>query len=158
LVGIALYVGYVGENIMSASDTPTGSEYVLHHLTPLHAGEGFWTFHLDTLVVSAGLGFLFVWLFSKAARSATSGVPGNLQNFAEIMVEFVDTQVKDSFHGRNPVIAPLALTIFVWVFLWNLMDLIPVDLIPQLLLCWALAISRWFLRPMSMPPLPFRLA
>jgi F-type H+-transporting ATPase subunit a len=57
---------------------------------------------------------------------------GALQNFCEIMVEFVDTQVKDSFHGRNPVIAPLALTIFVWVFLWNTMDLVPVDLLPAI--------------------------
>jgi F-type H+-transporting ATPase subunit a len=95
-------------------------------------GEGFWTFHLDTLFFSACLGILFLWLFRTAAKFATSDVPGGLQNFAEIMVEFVDTQVKDSFHGRNPVIAPLALTIFVWVFLWNFMDLVPVDLLPSI--------------------------
>jgi F-type H+-transporting ATPase subunit a len=117
---------------MSANGTPTGSEYIVHHLTPLTVGEGFWTIHLDTLFVSAGLGFLFVWLFRKAALRATSGVPGGLQNFAEIMVDFVDSQVKDSFHGKNPVIAPLALTIFVWVFLWNFMDLVPVDLLPEI--------------------------
>ena len=117
---------------MSASGTPTSSEYIVHHLTPLSVGEGFWTFHLDTLLVSALLGVFFVWLFRKTAISATSGVPGGLQNFTEIMVEFVDSQVKDSFHGRNPLIAPLALTIFVWVFLWNFMDLIPVDLIPAI--------------------------
>ncbi len=64
---------------------------------------------------------------------ATSDVPGPLQNFAEIMIEFIDTQVKDSFHGRNPVIAPLALTIFVWVWLWNCMDLLPVDLLPSIM-------------------------
>jgi len=68
----------------------------------------------------------------RAGKSATSGVPGPLQNFCEIMVDFVDTQVKDSFHGRNPVIAPLALTIFIWVFLWNAMDLVPVDLLPAI--------------------------
>lgn len=118
---------------MSASSgTPTGSEYIVHHLTPLSVGEGFWTFHLDTLFFSACLGILFLWLFRTAAKFATSDVPGGLQNFAEIMVEFVDTQVKDSFHGRNPVIAPLALTIFVWVFLWNFMDLVPVDLLPSI--------------------------
>ncbi|MCP5420495.1 MAG: F0F1 ATP synthase subunit A [Gammaproteobacteria bacterium] len=117
---------------MSESGTPSGTEYIIHHLTPLQVGEGFWSFHLDTLIVSAALGALFLWLFIKVARSATSGVPGNLQNFAEIIVEFVDTQVKDTFHGRNPVIAPLALTIFVWVFLWNFMDLLPVDLVPQI--------------------------
>ena len=110
----------------------SSTEYILHHLTPLHVGEGFWTLHLDTLFFSAGLGVLFLWLFRKVAVSATSDVPGPLQNFCEILVEFVDTQVKDSFHGNNPVIAPLALTIFVWVFLWNLMDLVPVDLLPSI--------------------------
>jgi F-type H+-transporting ATPase subunit a len=117
---------------MAANGTPTATEYIVHHLTPLTLGEGFWAVHLDTLLVSAGLGILFIWLFRKAARSATSDVPSGLQNFVEIMVEFVDTQVKDSFHGRNPVIAPLALTIFVWVFLWNFMDLVPVDLLPAI--------------------------
>jgi F-type H+-transporting ATPase subunit a len=118
--------------------------YIVHHLTNLrfdlahmhflHGEEtgGFGVIHLDTLFFSVGLGALFLWLFMKAAKSATSGVPGSLQNFCEIMVEFVDTQVKDSFHGRNPVIAPLALTIFVWVFLWNSMDLVPVDLLPAI--------------------------
>ena len=116
---------------MSAG-TPTSSQYIVHHLTPLSVGEGFWTVHLDTLFFSITLGILFIWLFRKAAASATSGVPGGLQNFVEIMVEFVDGQVKDSFHGNNPVIAPLALTIFVWVFLWNFMDLVPVDLLPAI--------------------------
>lgn len=106
--------------------------YIVHHLTPLQVGEGFWTVHLDTMFFSISLGALFLWLFMKAAKTATSGVPGGLQNFCEILVEFVDTQVKDSFHGRNPVIAPLSLTIFVWVFLWNAMDLVPVDLLPAI--------------------------
>ncbi|MDG4597288.1 MAG: F0F1 ATP synthase subunit A [Candidatus Contendobacter sp.] len=106
--------------------------YIVHHLTNLKIGEGFWTLHIDTLFFSISLGALFLWLFMKAAKSATSDVPGPLQNFCEIMVDFVDTQVKDSFHGRNPVIAPLALTIFVWVFLWNAMDLVPVDLLPAI--------------------------
>ena len=118
--------------------------YIIHHLTNLrfdlaqmkflHGEEtgGFGVLHVDTLLFSIGLGALFLWLFAKAAKSATSDVPGGLQNFCEIMVDFVDTQVKDSFHGRNPVIAPLALTIFAWVFLWNAMDLIPVDLLPAI--------------------------
>lgn len=117
---------------MSAANGPTASEYIVHHLTPLTVGEGFWTLHLDILFFSIVLGILFIWLFRKAAISATSGVPGGLQNFAEIIVEFVDSQVKDSFHGRNPLIAPLSLTIFVWVFLWNAMDLVPVDLLPAI--------------------------
>ncbi|HUL13974.1 MAG TPA: F0F1 ATP synthase subunit A [Methylococcaceae bacterium] len=106
--------------------------YIVHHLTPLSTGEGFWTFHLDTLFFSAFLGLLFVLAFKKAAEKATSGVPGSLQNFTEMLVEFVDTQVKDSFHGRSALIAPLALTIFCWVFLMNAMDLIPVDLLPDI--------------------------
>lgn len=117
---------------MSAANGPTASEYIVHHLTPLTVGEGFWTLHVDILFFSIVLGILFIWLFRKAAISATSGVPGGLQNFAEIIVEFVDSQVKDSFHGRNPLIAPLSLTIFVWVFLWNAMDLVPVDLLPAI--------------------------
>ncbi len=117
---------------MSASGVPTGAAYIVHHLTPLTIGEGFWTVHVDTILISAGLGFLFLWLFRKVAVSATDGVPGPLQNFVEIIVEFVDSQVKDCFHGNNPVIAPLALTIFVWVFLWNFMDLVPVDLMPAI--------------------------
>ena len=65
-----------------------------------------------------------------AAEKATSGVPGLVQNFAELLIEFVDNQVKDSFHGHSKLIAPLALTIFCWVFLWNFMDLFPVDILP----------------------------
>lgn len=106
--------------------------YIVHHLTNLKVGEGFWSLHLDTMFFSIALGGLFLWMFIKAAKHATSGVPGGLQNFCEIMVEFVDGQVKDSFHGKNPVIAPLALTIFMWVILWNAMDLLPVDLLPAI--------------------------
>ena len=115
-----------------ASGTQSSSEYIIHHLTPLSVGEGFWTLHLDTLLISIALGALFAWLFYKVAQSVTSDVPGPLQNFVEIMVDFVDTQVKDSFNGKSDLIAPLALTIFIWVFLWNFMDLIPVDLLPSI--------------------------
>jgi F-type H+-transporting ATPase subunit a len=104
--------------------------YIVHHLTPLSVGEGFWTLHLDTLFFSVVLGGLFAWFFKSVANNVTDGVPGFAQNIAETLVEFVDTQVKDSFHGKNDLIAPLSLTIFCWVFLWNLMDLIPVDLLP----------------------------
>lgn len=115
-----------------AAQTPT--DYILHHLTNLHSGEGFWTFHVDTLLVSATLGALILFLFGRAAARATAGVPGGWQNFVELLVEFVDQQVKDSFHGRNALIAPLALTIFTWIFLMNAMDLLPIDLLP-----WAAA-------------------
>jgi F-type H+-transporting ATPase subunit a len=104
--------------------------YIIHHLTPLSAGHGFWTLHLDTLFFSAVLGGLFIWFFKTAAEKATSGVPGLMQNFVEMLIEFVDNQVRDSFHGKSKLIAPLALTVFCWVFLFNFMDLFPVDILP----------------------------
>ncbi len=115
---------------------PTPTEYVKHHITNLSYGEGLWTIHADTLVVSWILGLFFLFFFALAARRATVGVPGKLQNFVEMLVDFVDNSVKESFHGPRNFVAPLALTIFVWVFLWNLMDLIPVDYLP--LLTWKL--------------------
>ena len=108
------------------------TEYILHHLTNLHVGEGFWNLHLDSLFYAVLLGTVFAGSFWMAARKATSGVPGQWQNFVEMMVDFVDTQVKDSFHGSSKLIAPLALTIFCWIFLMNFMDLVPVDLLPAL--------------------------
>ena len=104
--------------------------YIVHHLTPLSVGEGFWTLHLDTLFFSAVLGGVFLLAFKYVAERATTGVPGPFQNFAEMLVEFVDTQVKDAFHGKSAVIAPLSLSIFVWIWLMNFMDLLPVDLMP----------------------------
>ncbi len=117
---------------MSTEGPANSSEYVIHHLTNLHAGEGFWSVHVDSLVISVILGTLFITIFRLAAVRATSDVPGPLQNVVETLVEFVDTQVKDSFHGTSQLIAPLGLTIFVWVFMMNLMDIIPVDLLPWL--------------------------
>lgn len=113
-------------------DTGGATGYIVHHLTPLSTGEGFWAFHLDTLFFSIVLGAFFLFWFKKAAGNVTSGIPGGLQNFVEMLVEFVDSQVKDSFHGKSKLIAPLALTIFVWVFLMNFMDLFPVDLLPMI--------------------------
>lgn len=126
----------------------TTTSYIQHHMQNLTYGRhpdgtwgfafssqeaadmGFMAFHLDSLAWSVGLGILFCWLFRRAARRATSGIPGNYQNGIEMIVEFVGNTVKESFHGRSKLIGPLALTIFVWVFLMNLMDLVPVDLIP----------------------------
>ncbi|CAM3495363.1 F0F1 ATP synthase subunit A [Parendozoicomonas haliclonae] len=96
------------------------------------ADMGFWALHVDSMFWSLLLGFVFVGLFQFVAKRATSGVPGGLQNAIESIVEFVDTSVKESFSGKNAVIAPLGLTIFCWIFLMNLMDLIPVDWIPGL--------------------------
>jgi F-type H+-transporting ATPase subunit a len=133
-----------------AAEYETSGEYIKHHLTNLTfgqrpdgswgiahgaeeaAGMGFWAINLDTMFFSILLGALFVWGFSKAAKNATAGVPGGWQNFVEWIMDFVDENVRGSFSGRNPLVAPLALTIFVWVFLMNLMDLVPVDLVPWL--------------------------
>ena len=133
-----------------ASENPSASEYIKHHLQNLTYGQhpdgswgiaetsqqasdmGFMAIHLDTMGFSIGLGVLFLWLFRMAAKKASTETPTGLQNFVEMMVEFVDNSVKESFHGKSKVIAPLALTIFVWIFLMNLMDLIPVDFIPKL--------------------------
>ncbi len=114
-----------------ATESLTPTQYIVHHLTNFTVGDGIKAVNVDTLFFSFILGVAFLTVLILAARRATAGVPGPLQNFAEIMVEFVDKQVKDIFHGRNPVIAPLALTIFCWVFLWNAMDVVPVDLFPQ---------------------------
>lgn len=111
----------------------TSSEYIVHHLTNLKAGSGFWTFHLDTLIVSGLLGLLVFGLMWRVARRASAGVPGPLQNFFEIAVNMIDAQVKDTFHGKSELITPLAITIFIWVFIMNAMDLIPVDFLPALL-------------------------
>ncbi|TDO06018.1 F0F1 ATP synthase subunit A [Halomonas ventosae] len=133
-----------------AGNNPTPTEYIQHHLQNLtfgyhpengwsiaHSAQeaadmGFWALHLDTLGWSIGLGVLFLWLFRKIGKAATTGIPGVMQNFVELMVEFVDNSVKDTFHGKSKLIAPLSLTIFCWVFLMNLMDLVPVDFLPML--------------------------
>ncbi|WP_372613954.1 F0F1 ATP synthase subunit A [Halomonas sp.] len=133
-----------------AGNNPTPTEYIQHHLQNLtfgyhpdngwsiaHSAQeasdmGFWALHLDTLGWSIGLGLVFLWLFRKIGKSATTGIPGGMQNFVELMVEFVDNSVKDTFHGKSKLIAPLSLTIFCWVFLMNLMDLVPVDFLPML--------------------------
>lgn len=127
----------------------TSSEYIKHHLqnltygrlpdghwalahTPEQAKEmGFWAVHVDTLGFSIGLGVLFLFLFRLVARRATAGVPGALQNFVEWIVVFIDGTVRGSFSGRNAMVAPLALSVFIWVFLMNFMDLFAIDVFPQ---------------------------
>lgn len=111
----------------------TESTWTMAHGAQEAAAMGFNAFHVDSLLWSFGLGLIFCLIFRSVAKSASSDVPGRFQNFIEIIVDFIDGNVKDMFHGRNPLIAPLALTIFVWVFFMNLMDLVPVDLIPWLL-------------------------
>lgn len=121
----------------------TSGQYIAHHLQNLQVckaetGEWVWNqcagnpmaLNVDSMFFSLLLGVVFIWVFGTAARKATSGTPGKLQAFVEIIVSFVDSIVKDSFHGKSKLVAPLALTVFVWVFLMNLMDLIPVDWLP----------------------------
>lgn len=145
-----------------SAEAHTSTEYIKHHLQNLtygklpagyqrHDGEvlqestwtlahsaqeakdmGFVAVNLDTMGFSIVLGALFLFLFRRAARTAASGVPSGLLNFVEWIVEFVDSSVKGSFSARNAMVAPLALTIFVWIFLMNLMDLIPIDWLPGL--------------------------
>src|SRR4051812_28098172 len=108
----------------------SNTDYIKHHLTYLtynlktmHLGNGgFWTLNLDTLFFSITLGILAIFVLYIGARRVTTEGPGKLQNFAELMLTFADNQVKDCFHGRNKLIGPLALTIFMWVFLMNFMD------------------------------------
>ena len=110
-----------------------GGAWVMAHGGDEAAAMGFNAIHVDSMIWSIGLGIIFCWLFRRVAKKAESGVPSGAVNMVEMIVEFVDGTVRDTFHGRNKMVAPLALTIFVWVFLMNLMDLIPVDLIPSLL-------------------------
>jgi F-type H+-transporting ATPase subunit a len=122
--------------MMMAAENPGGAtEYILHHQTFLsnQAPRGivdFSVINYDTVFFSVLLALAFFGLFWLVARTATSGVPGKGQNFIEIVVGFVDNQVRDTFHGTSRLVAPLALTIFCWVFLFNFMDLVPVDLLP----------------------------
>ncbi|MGB3726917.1 MAG: F0F1 ATP synthase subunit A [Glaciecola sp.] len=124
----------------------TTTEYIQHHLTNAKMctvdGEiafnkacsdaGFWAVHVDTLAWSIGLGILFLYLFRRTAAKATTGVPSKFQAFVELIIDFVNDNVTSTFHGKSALIAPLALTIFVWVLLMNLMDLVPVDLLPTI--------------------------
>ena len=133
-----------------SSEAISSADYIKHHLTNWTYGQfpdghwgfahnaadaqsmGFMAIHVDTMLWSLITGFIFLFFFSKAAKAATAGVPSGLQNFVEMIVEFVETSVRGSFTAKNDMVAPLALTVFAWIFLMNLMDLVPVDWIPGL--------------------------
>ena len=127
---------------MTEAEPITATQYIHHHITYMTVGEGFWAVHLDTVLFAFGLGALFFISFYMAARKATAGVPGPWQNFVEIVITFVDDQIKAIFGAdrHSTLIAPLALTIFVWVWLMNFMDMVPVDLLPRA----AQIIGGWF--------------
>ena len=116
---------------------PTAGEYIVHHLTHLQTGVqssavDFSVFNLDSIAFSIAMGVLGCWLLWRAARKATSGPPGRFQAAVEILVEMVDAQAKGIVHNAQSrrLVAPLALVVFVWIFLLNAMDLLPVDLLP----------------------------
>jgi len=143
-----------------ATEYASSGEYIKHHLQNLTYGElpagyvrhdgtvlseasktfaqsveevqamGFWSINVDSMLFSIGLGVLFLFFFRLAAKKATVGVPAGLQNFVEWIVEFIDGSARGSFSHRNALVAPLALTVFVWVLLMNMMDLVPVDWLP----------------------------
>ncbi len=120
---------------MSAAESGGATAYILHHQKnlanePAHGIVDFSVINYDTVFFSVLLAVVFFGLFWMVARRATAGVPGRVQNFIEMIVSFVDDQVRDTFHGASRLVAPLALTIFCWIFLFNFMDLIPVDLLP----------------------------
>ncbi len=122
----------------------TSGEYIAHHLQNLQVCkvDDAWVWNqcagnpmainVDSMFFSVLLGLIFILIFRGAAKKASSGQPGKMQAFVEIVVDFIDSSVKDTFHGKSALIAPLALTIFVWVFFMNLMDLIPVDWLPEI--------------------------
>jgi F-type H+-transporting ATPase subunit a len=141
--------GYIQHHLtnLTYGKLPAGYERVDHHgevvekldvatWTMAHSGEeakamGFMAVHVDSMAWSIGLGALFSLIFWLVARKMHSGVPRGLQNAIEMIVEFIDGTVKDGFQHKNPLIAPLALTIFMWIFMMNAMDLLPVDWLPQ---------------------------
>ncbi len=125
-----------------AAEKQSSGEYIAHHLQNLQVcrvddawvwnecAGNFWTINVDSMFFSIALGLLFVLGFRAVAKNVTSDTPGKFQAFIEMIVEFINTSVNETFHKKSRFIAPLALTIFVWVFLMNFMDLIPVDWLP----------------------------
>lgn len=116
-----------------AGEALTPTSYIQHHLhnltVPLKEGSKFWVLHVDTLVMAVLMGLLMVSAFWIATRKATAGVPGKWQAFVEICLEFVDRQAKDTYHGSSRLVTPIAITLFFWILLMNLIKMIPADFI-----------------------------
>jgi F-type H+-transporting ATPase subunit a len=127
---------------MATEAAPDAGHYILHHLTflqlDLQTGKivenapGFWVLNLDSVFFSLVLAIAFIWMFGSVARRANAGVPGKWQNFVEMCVGFVDSQVKDAYHHGAKFVAPMALLVGFWVFFMNFMDLLPIDLLPKI--------------------------
>jgi len=151
-----------GTEKAAACQMPSADAYVVHHITNLRLPKGAdsmdpMVWHVDTMIVSWVLGLFFLGFLYLAARRATAGVPGKLQNFVEMLVDFVDNSVKESFHGPRNFVGPLALTIFGVVFLWNLMDLVPVDYVPYAL-CEVFGVPYFRIVPSADINAPFGLS
>ncbi|UCH52990.1 MAG: F0F1 ATP synthase subunit A [Pseudomonadota bacterium] len=116
---------------MAAGSSPV--EYITHHLANLRVGEGVMAVHLDTLIVSWVIATMLIVVSYYVGRRLSLAQPRGLQNVLESVLEFVDQQIRSIFPGRSHLIGPLALTVFLWVFFMNAMDLIPVDLLPWIL-------------------------
>ena len=125
----------------------SSADYIRHHLEHLTYGKlgdtwqfaenaqqasdmGFWAIHVDTMLMSLLMGVLFLFLFRRVAVKANEGVPTGLQGFVEVVVEFVQNMVRETFYGRSALIAPLALTVFMWILLMNSLKWIPIDVLP----------------------------
>ncbi len=159
---------------MASSGTVTSTEFIRHHLTNLTFGrhaDGSWgmaengaqaaemgvmAVHVDSLFWSFALGVLFLAVFRRVANRVTASEPGMLQNFCEWIVEFIDGNVRGSFNAKNDLVAPMALTLFCWVFLMNLMDLVPVEVIPRFLELFGIHFQK--VVPTTDPNITFGLA
>ncbi|MYM63789.1 F0F1 ATP synthase subunit A [Pseudomaricurvus sp. HS19] len=126
-----LPAGYVRTDAEGHEHVLEQATWTMAHTSQEAKDMGFMAIHLDTMGWSIGLGLLFSFLFFRAAKKATVGVPKGFQSGVELIVDFVNNTVSDIFHHKNRLIAPMGLTIFCWVFLMNLMDLIPVDWLPS---------------------------
>ncbi len=159
-----------------SNEAHTSAEYIKHHLQNLTYGQlpdgtwgvahtaaeakgmGFWALNVDTLLMSFLLGAIFLWVFRRVAKNtvAAAGIPTGMQNFCEWSMEFIDTSVRGSFSSKNDMVAPLALTVFFWVFAMNLMDLLPIDYLP--LLMTSLGVPFFKIVPSTDPNATFGLA
>jgi len=123
----------------------SSTDYIQHHLKNLTQqvgdGGGFWTLHLDTLITALVMGGLIVFAFWLATRKATAGVPGKWQAFVEICLEFVDKQARDTYHGPSKLVTPIAITLFFWILLMNMLKFVPADFI-AIPLSW-LGVHYW---------------
>ncbi len=117
---------------MSTPEMTSGA-YIQHHMEHLTVGSGFWTLHLDTLSVSIFIAVLLAGFLRYIAVHMHAGVPGRLQNMVEVVINFVQDTVNETYHGKSTLIAPLAMVVFLWIFCMGLMDLLPVDFLPNVL-------------------------